>query len=1098
MQRVHVLAAGLALCLNGASIQAQTIQFATASATVPEEAGIVAITVTISAPATARASLSFGGTATVGSDYTATPFPEVTFSAGGPTTATAYVHIRDDAVIEPNETFVVTLGGPVGAALGAITSHTVTITGNEPTVRVATANANVGEGSGTTVVAVAKSHPRHDVVVRLGLSGSAAAGTDYRATAGPVRLANPAIGGDFNEMGSSMAMIGNDIVAVGSPLWAVDGTNNVGAVFLYDRSGTFLQAITNPAPTRTSRFGWSLAPAGDRLLVGAYTDNAAAVAAGAAYLVTLNGTVLAAITNPAPAAGDNFGWDVAMAGTNLLISAHQDDAGATDAGAAYLYSPAGVLVTAITNSTPAANDRFGYSVAAIGTNFAISAPFDSTNRGAVYVYNPAGVLIRTIVNPVASNDQFGISIDGLGTNLLVGANANDTGGANAGIAYLMSPTGAVVAVFTNPAPSAADAFGESVAAAGANVLVGAPFKDIPVANTGMAFLFAPSGALLLSVTNPAGILNDNFGQVVASGGTNVLVAARKAEGTGTDSGVVYLFAPGGARLATFTNAATATQDNFGYSVAALGTNLLVGAYSHDLPFQANSGRAYLLSRAGEVLAVFTNPAPAADDEFGVSVAAAGTNVLIGAGAKDIGAVNTGAAYLFSPAGTLLVTITNPAPAVDDLFGFTAAGLGTNLLIGAPFDDSTSNSAGTVYLYAPNGALVRTFTNPAPQDGANFGASIAPAGTNLLVGAPYHQIAGTEVGIAYLIAQSGAVITTFTNPAPDEFDAFGYAVAAAGTNVLIGCRSGGPTNEGIVYLFASSGALLVTITNPAPAEGDAFGHAVGSAGEYLLIGASGDNAGQGAVHLYARTGGLLETFTHPRPQANDRFGFSLAGSGSDGFVVGAHLDEDPGSTSGSAWYFSVASSGGALDVPLPAGATSAVVRLTILDDAVAEPNEPVTFTIASVVGGAATGTPVAVTITILDNDGSPDSDGDGLPDAWETANGLNPAVSNAPSANADGDWMTDREEYWADTQPTNPASFFAPIVASNAAPGIMTLHISSTSPQRTYRVHANTNLLESPQTWPTIGGAVTGTGGAITFTITNTPTLRHYRTGVGLP
>lgn len=1087
--------------LVAGSIHAQTIQFLSAGATVPENSGIVVITATISAPANASASLTFGGSASAGADYAATPFPVVSFSAAGPTSATVYLHLRDDAVIEPDETFTVTLGSPVGAILGSVTTHTLTIVDNEPTVRVATASASVGEGSGTTIVAFAKSSPLNDVVVRTSVSGSASPGVDVRALSGPVRLANPAIGGDASEMGSSMALFGNDIIAIGHPLAGVDGTNNVGAVLLYDRSGVFLQPINSPASTRAGRFGWSLAPAGTNLLVGAYTDNGVAVGAGIAYLTTLNGTVIATLTNPTPVAGDNFGWDVDVAGTNLLVSAHLDDAGATDAGSAYLFSPAGVLLATITNPTPVANDRFGYSIATAGTNLVISAPFDSTNRGALYVFNPAGVLIRTIVNPVTSNDQFGISIAGLGTNILVGANNNDSGGANAGIAYLISPTGAVITVFSNPVPAAADSFGEAVAAAGTNALIGAPFKDTPVANTGMAYLFSPSGVLLRSITNPVAILNDNFGQVVASGGTNLLVAARKAESSGTDSGIAYLFSPSGSRLATFTNNATATRDNFGYAVAALGSNLLIGAYSHDLPFQANAGRAYLMSRAGAVLTVFTNPAPQADDEFGVAIAAAGTNVLIGAGAVDIGAFNAGAAYLFSPAGSLLVTITNPAPATDDLFGFTLAALGTNLVIGALFDDSTSNNAGTVYLYAPNGALLRTITNPAPQIGANFGASVAAAGTNLLVGAPYHRIGGLEVGIAYLIAPNGAVITTFTNPAPDEFDAFGLPVAAAGTNVMMAAATGGPTNEGVVYVFSPAGVLLTTVTNPTPAENDRFGHAIGTVGENLLIAASEDTVDgikRGSVYLFSPSGVLLETVAHPNPRANDRFGFSIAGAGGDGFVVGAHLDEDSGDTSGSAWFFSMAGPGGVLSVPIPAGTTSGVVRLTLLNDVIAEPNETAVFTIADIAGGAATGAPVAVTITILDDDSSPDTDGDGLPDAWESANGLNPAVSNAPTANADGDWMTDREEYWADTQPTNPASFFASAVASNAAPGVFTMHITPTSPQRVYRVHANTNLLESPQNWTAIAPAQTGTGGALVFTVTNTPPVRHYRTGVGLP
>ncbi len=50
----------------------------------------------------------------------------------------------------------------------------------------------------------------------------------------------------------------------------------------------------------------------------------------------------------------------------------------------------------------------------------------------------------------------------------------------------------------------------------------------------------------------------------------------------------------------------------------------------------------------------------------------------------------------------------------------------------------------------------------------------------------------------------------------------------------------------------------------------------------------------------------------------------------------------------------------------------------------------------------------------------DTDGDGMPDAWELANGTNPEVNDA-DADPDGDGMSNLREYWAGTSPTNAAS-----------------------------------------------------------------------------
>ena len=78
----------------------------------------------------------------------------------------------------------------------------------------------------------------------------------------------------------------------------------------------------------------------------------------------------------------------------------------------------------------------------------------------------------------------------------------------------------------------------------------------------------------------------------------------------------------------------------------------------------------------------------------------------------------------------------------------------------------------------------------------------------------------------------------------------------------------------------------------------------------------------------------------------------------------------------------------------------------------------------------------------------DADGDGMGDAWEMANGLNPAVNDS-AADRDGDGRTNLAEWLAGTAPNDPASRFA-ITGEQALGGNVALTWSSV-PGRRYRV-----------------------------------------------
>ena len=129
----------------------------------------------------------------------------------------------------------------------------------------------------------------------------------------------------------------------------------------------------------------------------------------------------------------------------------------------------------------------------------------------------------------------------------------------------------------NPTPEVGDGFG-CVAAVGDNILVGAPNDDTAAEDAGAAYLFdGTTGGLLRTFANPTPEELDRFGRVAALG-NNVLVSATRDDTAGNDAGAVYLFdSTTGDLLQTFVNPTPAAIDGFGVSIAALGNNVIVGA-----------------------------------------------------------------------------------------------------------------------------------------------------------------------------------------------------------------------------------------------------------------------------------------------------------------------------------------------------------------------------------------------------------------------------------------------------------------------------------------------------------------------------------------
>jgi hypothetical protein len=203
---------------------------------------------------------------------------------------------------------------------------------------------------------------------------------------------------------------------------------------------------------------------------------------------------------------------------------------------------------------------------------------------------------------------------------------------------------------------------------------------------------------------------------------------------------VYLFdGTTGALLSTFHNPSPSLGANFGYAVAAVGGDVLVGVPA--LGFGAGNGKAYLLDgTTGAVLQTF---APSEEElAFAAAVASFGGDALIVSPRR--------AMYVFeATTGALSRTFSDAA----GVFGPAVAVKDSMILVGRSAQAvSNSFGHGAVLIDGTTGAALRQFD---PVRGAEpyFGTSVAIVGDNALVGAAWpvdaqrgaHLFCGGTVG-----------------------------------------------------------------------------------------------------------------------------------------------------------------------------------------------------------------------------------------------------------------------------------------------------------------------------------------------------------------
>lgn len=278
-------------------------------------------------------------------------------------------------------------------------------------------------------------------------------------------------------------------------------------------------------------------------------------------------------------------------------------------------------------------------------------------------------------------------------------------------------TGNLLQKFIAPDGDTFDFFGFSVALTENKALIGSLLGDGNEEDSGSAYLFdLNTGNFIQELTAPDGATEEEFGSAIAIDGDKALISSRADGDNGLRSGSAYLFDLNtGNLLQKFTAPDGNSDDEFGFSVAIDGGKALIGARGDEDNGEL-SGSAYLFDiTTGSLIQKFIAPDGVIEDEFGFSVALEGNNALIGSRFNFDNGKQSGSAYLFDiTTGNLVEKFTDPNGGFNDEFGVSVAIDGSNILIGASGDEDNGEFSGSAYLFN---------TEPVPEPSTLFGIGL---------------------------------------------------------------------------------------------------------------------------------------------------------------------------------------------------------------------------------------------------------------------------------------------------------------------------------------------------------------------------------------
>jgi hypothetical protein len=361
-----------------------------------------------------------------------------------------------------------------------------------------------------------------------------------------------------------------------------------------------------------------------------------------------------------PDAGDHFGSAVAVDGDVALIGAHDDDEGAPNGGAVYVFerTPAGWVETQkLIPSLPTPGIHFGAAVALEGNIAVVGAPgipFQvPASEAWIFERTPGGWSEVTRLAPadLEASDEFGFSVAVSQNAVAIGSPGDDDSGNQSGAVriYRKNQTGWKFEGKLIPtAPAINRHFGFAVDIEGSRVAVGAPDDYLGLNHDSRVYVFDKVGpwtlAAVLADATSASDVHLGYGRSLSLSGNRVLAP--------NASGSAILFEEQGGTWSQTELFPASPVFNYGWTTALAGDVALVGTRSFS-PVQPGVVDAFRFQGGAWTHTAELHPldGDTGVEAYGQALALDGDVAFVGSFGDGDGSPGSGSSWLYSVSDT---------------------------------------------------------------------------------------------------------------------------------------------------------------------------------------------------------------------------------------------------------------------------------------------------------------------------------------------------------------------------------------------------------------------------------------------------------------